>query len=238
MNILSNMNGSRVEVNKLKGYFVYLFTILISIGTLLILLPLAYHIHAKYFVNKTYVDNKRLVYRGKILGIYLKFIIGYILLVASLTAINIGMYYLRKYNILPFQIASNTILSLLQAFFITRTLKIYVHKNTHFVSSKVELSTYEFHLFLLILTKLSIFIINTLTLNILYPVTTGIEDKYDAKRKIIDNYHFKYKARYRGYILKWLLELLLIVVTVLIWLPKALLDVYCWSAGNIHIAHK
>ena len=232
------MNGSRCEINKIKGYFVFLLFIVMTIASFFILLPLAYHLFSKWIIPKTYIDNQRLIYRGKVIEIYKKFFIAIIFTIVAVVGANMALYYLDKWNIISLTIASNTIITFLATFFITRAMKIYVHKHTHFVNSKYKDSTYTFHPFLMIITKFAVFILNTITGYFLFPVTTGLNDKYDANRKLIDGYSFVYKARYRGYILKWILTVILCIITFGLYIPKAYLDVYCWSAENIHLRNK
>ena len=230
-----SVKKSYLEVNKITAYFIVLISFILVFMSLGILYPFCYHIYSKYFINHTYIDNKRLEYTGTKKGMFLTFIIYYIIAIIVLFGIEYLLKVFEMFHIISVNVTMAAIYAFLFSFFVQRKMKIYAQKHTHFFQSMNKDSYYSFHFFKMIIAKVLIKIISLITVYILYPLSCSIEEKYDSDRKVIDGKKFTYHPKYRKYIFRWILDIVLVFVTLFIYLPMVIVRVKIYLAQFIHI---
>jgi len=91
--ITTKKTKSRFVYKESKFYGIVLFYIFISIISCLILAPFAYYKVCELRYNHTYINNKKIVFRGRVYGAYYQFTLGLILVVIILFFISILKQY-------------------------------------------------------------------------------------------------------------------------------------------------
>ena len=220
--------------NKRKAYFVILGTGLLSILSLGALIPLGNYLFNRYFIPRKYIDNRQLTYKGRL---WVLFVIFYVVLIGLLLCVFFLQIILNHYNLATsgaFQ-TLNAIPATLGAIIIQAQTNKYNQKSTHFIDEKGKKSGFHFKLFYFlgkyVLTK----IINYASLALLYPLSTRLSVFYDYKRGYIDGYYFTYHFSMRKTYPRYLLDLLLCIITLGLYIPMLLIRRYTSDQEFVHI---
>ena len=201
-----------------EAYLIYLSAILISFLSLLLLIPLAYWIISSYFIPRKYIDDRQLKYTGKISRCFIIFYIGIILMAAWVVIYELVLKQNGLINSIPHQLL-NAVPGVIGSLCISLQLNRYNQKNTHFADENDGKSGFIFYLSLLLGKHVLSKIISVFSLGLLHPITTRISAYADYERGYIDGYRFKYDFSLKQMYPRYLLDLLLSIVTIGFYYP-------------------
>ena len=217
-----------------KAYFVILGTGLMSIFTLGLLFPLANYLFNRYFITRKYIDNRQLAYKAKLWLLFIIFYIGVALLFLCIYLIQVILNHYNLSESIPHQLL-NAIPGVLGSIFIQVQINKYNQMSTHFVDEEGKKSEFKFRLLYFLgkyaLTK----IIKVVSLALLYPISTRLSTLYDYKRGYIDGYRFSYRFSMKNMYPRYLLDLLLCIITLALYVPKAYLRRMIVDQEYVHI---
>ena len=221
--------------NKKRTYLILLGCGLMTIFTVFLLFPLASYIVSKHTITRKYIDGRQLTYTGKVGKIFLIFYVGLAALVLCVLAIEILLRSFNLLNSIPHQ-TLNSIPGILAGFFIRVVLNRYNQKNTHFVDVKDGVSGFKFHIWLFLGKYVVTRLVKIISIWFLFPLSSRMSTYYDYRRGYIDGYHFTYKFSLRKMYPKYLLDLLLTVVTIFFYAPLLILNRLEIDQTFVHIA--
>ncbi len=220
-----------------NAYLVLLWTILATIFTGGLLFPLAIWYINKYFIPKKYIDDRQLSYNGKLIIYFLIIYVGAMLVLICVWTIELVLKHYNLIDNVPAQLL-NAIPGLLGTLLINIHISRYTQQSTHFADTKDQKSGFKFKLWLFlgkyILTK----IIAVGTAWLLYPISSRLSVMYDYKRGYIDGYVFSYKFSFRKMYPRYLLDVLLFIITIGFYLPALLIRRYESDQQFVHISGK
>lgn len=209
------MSELRIE-DRTKAYLVMLWTFWATVFSFSLAFPLCYWYRTRYFTPKKYIDGRRLRFEGKLIKMYIFYAIGLAITIGTIFLIDFLIKTYIKNSGIPSNIVSrvvNIIYTIVITFFIGVQEKRIVQQGTHFEDEVDKKSGFDMHFFLMLIKSLVVKLINTFSFGLLYPLSESLKYYYDYHRCYIDGYHFDYKFSIKKLYPRWLLDLLLIVVT-------------------------
>lgn len=246
--ITTDRTPSRFVYKESKLYGILIFYIFISLISLLTLAPYAYYKVCEIRYNHTFIDNKKVVFRGKIADAYYQFALGLILVVISLFLVDIfKKYFLNDLlsNIpSPFDGLVSAAIAAAPAMIITALLfnRLFVWsiKNIFFVSdtnfvSYLKLSYLKLSIVKAVLSAILRKIAEFVSFGFGRPLLIVIKERYIVGRQYIS----QNKLIFLGRILsayKWLFwRYLLIIPTFGFYYPIYLYKEWQWITIHTHI---
>ncbi len=246
--ITADVTPSRFVFSKRKFYGWFVFYIFISVITLLILAPYAYYKICEIRYTHTIIDNKKIVFRGKIPDVYYQFTLGLILVVIILFFIGILQQYFLDdlLSHLP-EFARNLIPGLIAAAptmvitgVLINRLFVWSIRNIAFVSddlisSYLKVSYLKLSIIRAILSAVLRKIASFITLGFGEPLLLVIKERYIVNRQYIS----KTKMMFNGTVFdsyKWFLwRHFLTIGSLGIYFPIYLYKQYQWITMHMHI---
>lgn len=245
--ITTNKTPSRFIYKESKFYGMIVFYIFISVITLLILAPYAYYKVCELRYNHTYIDNKKVVFRGKIADCYYQFIIGLILVTISLFLIAIFKKYFLN-DILsklssPFDRLVSATIAAAPAMVITALLfnrlftwsikNIFFVSDTNFVSY-LKISYLKLSIIKAVLAAVLRKIASIITFGFGKPLILVIKERYIINRQYISESRLIFLGRILS-AYKWLFwRYFLVIITLGFYYPIYLYKEWQWITINTH----
>lgn len=223
--------------DKKEAYLVYLSAILISFLSLLLLIPLGYWIVSSYFIPRKYIDNRQLKYTGILSRCFIIFYIGVILMAAWVVIYELLLKQNGLINSIPHQLL-NAVPGVIASLCISVQLNRYNQKNTHFADENDGKSGFIFYLALLVGKHILAKIISAISVGLLYPITTRISTYADYERGYIDGYRCDYEFTLKKMYPRYLLDLLLSIVTIGFYYPMLVIRRMEIDQQFVHILPK
>lgn len=223
--------------DKKEAYLVYLSAIIISFLSILLLIPLGYWIVSSYFIPRKYIDNRQLKYTGKLSHCFIIFYIGVAIMAVWAIVYELILKQNGLIDSIPHQLI-NTVPGVIGTLFISVQLNRYNQKNTHFVDENDGKSGFIFLLPLLIGKHILTKIISVISVGLLHPITTRIAAYTDYERGYIDGYRFKYEFSLKKMYPRYLLDLLLSILTIGFYFPMLVIHRMEIDQQFVHILLK
>ena len=243
--LINGYTESRIECKIHTFYFRMLFYYFISIISLLTLMPYAYYKYSYFKYKNAYIDNKRLIFTGEVIDVYMSFIGGYIIYSISL----IGLNFLNM-NILPLLKIDNDIINklittavnILPTILFTTLIVNRFYKwqqlNLHFVSAKDSPSYYEMHLLQAVAHSGINKLINLFSLGFGYPATTKFRHFFLINRQFVSGKRLSFNGLVISAYGCLFIRYFLIYPTFGLYLPIFIYRLNNWVITHTHIAKK
>ena len=243
--IANDKTPSRIEIRLREFYFRMLFYIFISIITGFVLMPYMYYKYSHFKYKNAYIDNRRLIFKGEVIDVYISFIFGYILYMISLIGLNFAVV-----NILPlinfqheiFNTLITTLINVLPTILFTTFIVYRFYKwqqlNVYFVSDQDSKSYYEIHLVKTALYALINKLISVFTFGFGRPATVKYRFFYLINRQ----FYSDKKLKFNGLVSSaygWLFwRYYLVVFTFGLYLPIYIYKENEWVITHTHLSNK
>ena len=225
---------SRYDCRKIKSVLILYALIIMTIGSLFILFPLACHIYYKHFTNIAFIDGKKLVYYGTKRGMYKAFINGLFIFILLYKLVN-GIYPEMNSKLIKY-VSESVIIAFIGSITILKYISVYAIEHTHFMHSVDKKSFYTLSVMKLFICKSIIVIINLLSSMFFIRITYIINAIYDSSRINIDNNKLSYTLSDKLKIFKsTLLDILRIVLTLGLLIPYVVVDIKYFVIKHYHI---
>lgn len=197
-----------------KIFILYELALLItSLFSLTLLTPLFIFISYKKYAESMSVDGKKIVFKGKLYQIYLRYFVWLLLTSLIITVYQIILNQLSSF--LPsflFRFLSSTILTFLSSFFLNMSLRKWKYRSIFFINENGA-SFYKGNLFHLIFYQAAIQVLNFLSLGIFYWPIQALRFKYEYEHVLISNYAFTVHFKVKESFVQWLKNLFLFIIT-------------------------
>lgn len=234
---------SRMDLNIKEYYLRIIFYISISIFSLFTLMPYAYYKYSYYKYQNVYIDNKKVVFNGKLSDFYYSFAIGFILFTILLVTVNkLSIIILPNINIPDVRIKNliatgvHVLPTILFTALIVNRFYRWQQTNIHFVGDLVSPSHFEIHLLLTLLYAIINRLINLFTFGFGRPATVKLKYFYLINRQFCS----EIKLKFNGPLItaySWLFwRYILIFPTFGFYLPIYLYRKSMWIAKYTHIS--
>lgn len=246
--ITAKKTPSRFIYKESKFYFIFLFYAFLSVITLLILAPYSYYKVCELRYSHTFIDNKKIVFRGKMHEIYYQFVLGLILVVIILFFIRIMQQYWLDdiLSSLP-EFARGLIPGLIAAAptmvvtgVLINRLFVWSIKNIFFVSddtidSFLNISYLKLSIIKAVVQAVLRKLASIMTVGFGEPFLLVVKERYIVSRQYISGIKMRFDGSvFESY--KWFLwRYFLVIFTAGIYYPIYLYKTYQWTTIHMHI---
>jgi len=246
LGITEEKNKSRIELKMSNFYAKFLFWSLLTIISVGALLPYAYYLYSKEKYQIAYIDNKRLVFNGKVVDAYITFIGGYVFFAISITALNI-----ISTNLLPLIVIENeriktlvdtlittlinTLPTIFFSTFILARLSKWQQKNLHLISSVEEKSYYEFHIVKSIILAILRKLLKYISFGLGNPAEIKLKEYFLINRYFCSEKRLKFDGSMLSSYKWFLWRFYLVFITFGFYLPIYVYKYNNWVIMNTHI---
>lgn len=215
-------------------YLMNLFMILASLMSVSLLYPLVFFIFERWKTENSYIDGKKLSFVGKLYQAYLIYCFGVFCTALTLFLINLILFYL------PFDLPIlNGALSGLGAgintFFVTNRLRRWKKKNTHYDGFLPGNSYMKTNLLKCVIMNIGSYLLGFITLGLGYPLVFKRKEAYYTDLSVVDGDDIELRGNAAKLYGKWLLGILLCIVTLGFFIPLINYFLYKWTAENTHV---
>lgn len=214
-------------------YFTNLFKLVASVASLTLLYPLAYFLSERQKINNTYIDGKKLYFSGKLSHAYAIYFSGLIFAAVSVSLINIIINSLRLETALVNRILSAATAGI-NVLFTANRLRRWKFKNVHYTENAAGDSYFGRNLLKSALVGILSSAVSVITLGISYPLVYKIKESYYIDMSVIDGDDIYLDGKVGQLFGKWLLGLLLCILTLGLFIPMLGYFLYKWEAENTH----
>ena len=217
---------SRHEINPKIFYFKILLFFLMSILSFFSLFSLAYFLYCKMKYEKSYIDNKRIIFVGNITTVYQSFIFGYIPFLFITTVLAYLSPYILELLTFENEKINNLIITLINSLpsilFMTLVVNrfyIWQHKNLRFINKLDINSYYEMHIIMTaihsILRKLALLF----TIGLGFPFVLKIKKSYMVNREFLSGTKLAFDGSIISAYFWFLIRILFIALTFGLYIP-------------------
>lgn len=246
--ITTRKTRSRFTYSLPKFYGYFIFYVFLSVITALMLAPYSYYKICELRYSHTFIDNKKVVFRGKVNDAYYQFTCGILLVILSFFVIHIlKIYFLNDIlNMIKNKTVSNLLSALISAlpafiisFFLINRLFVWSIQNIFFLSegrqSFVKVSFLKLSIIKAVLSAVFRKLATLLTFGFGEPLVIVIKQRYIVNRQYVS----RKKLRFSGGIFdsyKWFLwRYFLCFITLGFYYPVYLHKQYVWITMHTHL---
>lgn len=233
---------SRFEYPLKKFYFKFIFYIFISVISLFMLVPLAYYLYSKDKYKEFYIDNKRVIFKGKLRDAYISFVPWFILSsLVFLVVIQLrltAIYYWISTNPNIIFVYETTLISVLPNIILFFAIFTRLYKwsisNLYFLEKQEE-TFYIRNIIQTMIVAGSIKAINYLSVGILYPISLCIKSWDRIGRTVISGNKLEFNVSIKEAYLWFLGRLFMIIISLGLYFPVYMYKKEKWITKNTHI---
>ena len=246
LGLITENSPSRFESSLGMFYLKFLGFFAMSVLSVGILLPYAYYLYSKDKYKNVYIDNKKIVFTGRIEDAYFTFIGGYILLSLIIMGFNYATTYILPLIKIDNETAKTwvdslitTLVNALPTILVTSLLIFRLYKwqqqNIHIISRLDEPSYFETHIVRALVGAILRKLLSFFSFGLGNPASIYFREKFLCDRQFCSELKLNFKGNILSSYSWFLWRYYLNIVSFGIYYPIYLYRYINWTIMNAHI---